>query len=407
MTKQAVAPEASHPFTMVDNDICKKQRGDLRKLDDTKLAAKIATFDKDLGKIVEEAGEGFDISNVKSISGTDDDKFAKIIELHSCLAAAQDVNSERDQQKVMLETIANGGKPSDLYAHKKISSQGLLGDAPLPGNPIQMPGTPQNLGDIVAEVMREQGVDPDKGWDGGKNMDFMLNLKSNSQIQNALFHTGAGWEPESVREAGYVQSIRRPPQVSHLYRTVMTTQEKIKYMRQTTRNNVVARVAENDPLPDATILFAEASVDVIKAGVYIHVTEEQLADVHEVQDMLTYELPMMVREKIDEKLILGVGGAADIQGVRGLANAQEMLLTYDTSDGLADPTLGYKKAFNAMRRAKTKVRVGGRAVPNAYIMNSAFWDNISLQETTAAGFFMGSPFNDFDTRPLGTSNRVN
>jgi HK97 family phage major capsid protein len=44
------------------------------------------------------------------------------------------------------------------------------------------------------------------------------------------------------------------------------------------------------------------------------------------------------------------------------------------------------------RRARRKVRVGGRAIPTAYVLNPIDWENIELSRDANERFYGGGPF---------------
>ena len=215
-------------------------------------------------------------------------------------------------------------------------------------------------------------------------------------IMNTLFTTDAGWPPESVRDSGYTPSRRHPIQVIDILPRSSTTQELIKYMEETTYTNAAAAVAEGAASPESTLALTERETAVRKLSTHIPVTREELEDEPQVESYLNETVPFMVRQKADEIVLKGDGAAPNIRGLLNVANVQDIDWAHTSAQ---NKTLA--KPLNTLRKAKTKVRFGGRAMATHYILHPNIWDDIVLSESSAGGYYYGSPQTDFVERVWG------
>jgi len=133
----------------------------------------------------------------------------------------------------------------------------------------------------------------------------------------ALFQTTAGFAPDSPRTDIVIPIVRRPVQLLDNIRQVPIALETFKYMEQTTRSVAGTRlaVAEGAVYNEATFVYTERSVNVVKKGVYIEATEEQFADVPMIENMLAQDLPMLIGEAIDDHLVNGPSSSTDPEGL--------------------------------------------------------------------------------------------
>ena len=54
-----------------------------------------------------------------------------------------------------------------------------------------------------------------------------------------------------------------------------------------------------------------------------------------------------------------------------------------------------------LKKLKTSLILTGRCMPNVYVLHHNIWDEIALSETTSAGYYLGSPANEFQERIWG------
>jgi hypothetical protein len=193
-----------------------------------------------------------------------------------------------------------------------------------------------------------------------------------------LFQRSAGWAPESIRDAGYVPAASAPLMVTDLIPVVPTRQAAVKYMEQTTRTNNAAERAEGGAYGEAAIELTERSVTVETVGVWLPYTDEQVEDEDEAMALMEMDLPLMVRQRLDGQILVGDGSTPNILGVNNKPSIQ-------TQAKGADPV------FDAILKASTKVRVTGRATPNAVVFHPNDWQDLRLTRTADGIYILGNP----------------
>lgn len=193
-----------------------------------------------------------------------------------------------------------------------------------------------------------------------------------------LFQTSAGWAPETIRTGKLVESAQRPVQILDLIPGATTDQSAVVYMEETTFTNNAAETAEAGAYPEGALALTEVSSPVRKISVFLPVTDEQLEDVASVQSYINNRLTFMLRQRLDQQVVTGDGTPPNLSGI------------LDRS-GLQTQALGADPVADAIHKAITKVRVTGRAMPDAVALHSNDWQQIRLVRTTDGIYIWGSP----------------
>lgn len=308
------------------------------------VIGKLDDRQKQLATIFAEAGPERDMGKVKSIDGDSVAKAAHIKQLNDEMA---DLGAERDRLLVIKQGLANS--VADYSVADPFEN----------GRPAQ-----KSFGTLVAEsAVRTGGV--------GTKAEIGYDVKT-------LMSRSAGWAPESLREPGYVPAASAPLMIADLIPTLPTKQAAVKYMEQTTRTNNAAERAEGGTYGEAAFALTERSVTVETVGVWLPVTDEELEDEEEAAAMIDLELPLMLRQRIDLQGLVGDGVTPNVLGINNKASIQ-------TQAKGADPVM------DAVFKGMTKVRVTGRAVPNAAVFHPNDWQDIRLTRTADGIYILGSP----------------
>jgi HK97 family phage major capsid protein len=239
---------------------------------------------------------------------------------------------------------------------------------------------------------RESGAEPDSPTGATKQRaSFAKQLLKSSALSvkgtvaeidvdiKTLFERGAGWDPEVIRSGRVVDKAERPIQVTDLLgEPVPWSQKAYSYMEETTFTNNAAERSEGGAYGEAALALTERTVSVETIGVYIPATDEQLEDEAEAEAYLNRRLPFMVRQRLDGQILTGNGTAPNVRGVNNVVGIQ-------TQAKGADPTP------DAVYKAMTKVKVTGRAMPNAAIFHPNDWQDVRLLRTTDGIYIWGSP----------------
>lgn len=193
-----------------------------------------------------------------------------------------------------------------------------------------------------------------------------------------LFSRAAGWDPEVIRDSRVVLDAQRPVQVTDLIPSVPWGQKAYSYMEETTFTNAAAERAEGGAYAESALALTEQTVIVETIGTFVPVTDEQLADEAAAEAYLNARLPFMVRQRLDSQLLVGTGTTPQIEGVNNVTGIQ-------TQAKSTDPTP------DAVYKAMTKVKVTGRAMPNAVISHPNDWQDVRLLRTADGIYIWGSP----------------
>lgn len=320
----------------------------------TEVEGKLKDRQKKLADIFTEAGEGIDLSKVKSVDGGKEAVLAEIRKLNEEMT---DLGKERDDLKLVKQAAERAREATDHDADPDGSSES--GDD-RPRDRKQVKSIGEVFTDAKAHQVKQREVDlPD------------VELKT-------LLETGTGWAPETTRGPRLVLDEQRPIQVVDLIPQTRTGETAITYMEETTFTNNAAEVAEGGTKPEAALALTERTSAVRKIAVWLPVTDEQLEDVPRIQDYLNNRLPFMVRQRLDQQIVSGNGIAPNLRGILNVVGIQ-------TQAKGADPTP------DAVYKAMTKVEVTGQAVPNLVIFRPDDWQDVRLLRTVDGIYIWGNP----------------
>lgn len=325
------------------------------------VEGRLEAKNKELADIFAEAGSDLDMKQVKSVT----DPLNAVRSLHEEINA---LGKERD----------------DLLAVKKAAdysrSQSREGE-----QEVKESERPQfkSLGDAFMDSVALKG----KMGPVGPTAHLDVNLK-------ALFETGGsaalgdGWPPETTRTGKVVDFATRPVQVTDIFPTGSTQQQAVVYMEETTYTNNAAEVLEAGLYPEAALALEEKSSPVRKVAVWLPITDEQLEDEAHARGYVNRRLPFMLKQRLDSQLLNGDGTAPNLRGVLNTV-------------GIQTQAKGTDPVPDAIRKAMTKVRVTGRAMPDHVVMHSNDWQEIRLLRTADGLYIWGSPSETGEARIWG------
>jgi len=327
---------------------------------------RLAAKQKELAGIFDEAGPDLDMSKVKSVSGDSADKVGairalneelddlgrKVEELKSVHNIAERVRSERAAQHAEKGS-ETGGRPGREQPQHKSFGELFVASA--------------------AYTERKGKVGPEAHID----VEF-----------KTLFQTSAGWAPETTRTGRLVEYATRPIQVIDLIPGNTTTQAAIVYMEETTFTNAAAEVAEAGTYAESALALTEQTSPVRKIGTWLPITDEQLEDEPQARGYINNRLPFMLRQRLDSQILVGNGAAPNLRGLLNVVGIQ-------TQAKGVDPTP------DAIYKAIVKVRVTGRAMPDAVVSHPTNWQDVRLLRTADGIYIWGSPSEAGPTRIWG------
>lgn len=303
----------------------------------------------ELGKIFAEAGDDIDLSKVKSIEGASD---SKAVAEH--ITKLNEEMSDLGAEIKRLQDVARAAE--DTKARQSGSEPG--NEAP------EAPAAVKSFGDMFIESKAG-------GELKGREVSIDVDLKT-------LFTTSAGWAPETTRTGKVVEYATRPIQVLDLIPTTTTGQAAVVYMEETTFTNAAAETAEGGTYAESALALTEQSSTVRKIATFLPVTDETLEDEARAAQYINNRLPFMLRQRLDGQILTGNGTAPNLRGVNNVVGIQ-------TQAKGADPVP------DAVYKAITLVRVTGRAMPDAFVVNPTDWQDVRLLRTVDGIYIWGNP----------------
>ena len=306
-----------------------------------------------------------DLGKIAKITGTNEEKAAEIKRRNSEL---NELGLQRDLA---------------LAKEKNDALQAKLND---PNPQVPSPsGSPQSksIGERFTSVFQ-------KRWRGREDADgagtsIYLNLEDADAKDflwgaesKTLMTTSAGFAPQSVRTGVVIPAALRPVQVLDIIPQDTTTQAAVVFMEETTATSQASELAEGGTYLEDTFAYTERTSTVRKIAHKLPVTDEQLADIPQLQGILNDRMSFFLRQRLDGQVVTGNGTPPNLTGLLNVASTQSQ------AKG-ADPTP------DAIYKAMVKVRITGRASPSGIIMHPTDWQNVRLLRTAEGVYIWGSP----------------
>jgi HK97 family phage major capsid protein len=331
---------------------------------------------KALGEIFEAAKteKGFDFTKVDG-HGLEGDQKGRVERVQSLMEELKDLGSKAEEFQLLVQAEEHVKfLEQQLDGRARSNSQAL--------HPAMGGGAPtKSIGEMFAQSDQIKAYAKGSGGDSqALELDLAKDIGGGNLFEGVktLMTTSAGWAPEAIRSGRLVESAQRPLQVIDLIPGETTNQSSVVYMKETTFTNNAAEVAEGGTYGEAALALTEVTSPVRKIGVWLPVTDEQLEDVAQLQSYINNRLGFMVRQRLDGNILVGDGVAPNLDGINNRADVQTQ-------------ALGADDVLTALYKARTKVRVVGRAVPNALFIHPNDLQGIALLQTADGIFIMGSP----------------
>jgi HK97 family phage major capsid protein len=200
--------------------------------------------------------------------------------------------------------------------------------------------------------------------------------------------------------------FERPLTLRSLVTQGSTQTDSIEYVRVTGITNNAAPVAEATTSavpstvtsgsvvlpagggykPESGLAVARVAAPVRTIAHWIPVTKRALSDAAQMVTLIDGFLEYGLEEELEDQMIAGDGTGENFEGLSNVSGVQAQ--AWDTN------------ALVTTRKAKTKVRLNGRAVPNGYVMNPADLETIELLTDNEARFYGDGPFGPATVKTL-------
>lgn len=195
-----------------------------------------------------------------------------------------------------------------------------------------------------------------------------------------------------------LSTFQRPLTIRDLVTNGTTTSDMIEYVRVTSITNNAAPVAEATSSalptqngstgalinnagggykPESGLATAKVTTPVRTIAHWIPVTKRALSDAAQIRTLIDSFLEYGLEEELEDQMIGGDGTGESFDGIANVSGTQSQ--AWDTN------------MLTTLRKAKTKVRTVGRAVPTAYVLNPSDVETLDLLTDNENRYYFGGP----------------
>jgi HK97 family phage major capsid protein len=193
-------------------------------------------------------------------------------------------------------------------------------------------------------------------------------------------------------------AFQRPLTLRDVVTSGTTTSDTVEYVRMTSYTNNAAPVAEATSSaaptapggagalvnnagggykPESALAAAKVTTPVRTIAHWIPITKRALSDAAQIRTLIDAFLRYGLEEELEDQMIGGDGTGENFEGLGNVSGVQAQ--AWDTN------------ALTTLRKAKTKVRLVGRSLANAYLLNPADLESIDLLQDNEARYYFGGP----------------
>ena len=158
--------------------------------------------------------------------------------------------------------------------------------------------------------------------------------------------------------------------IRSLVNVSQTDSNSVEYMVKDTRLTAAAPTAESAQKPEGTMAYSRATAPVRTIAEWIPVTEQQLADVPQLQNLIDVDLRYDVRRVEELEMVWGPGTGEHLLGIM------------NTPGVAAGRTVGGDTNLDKIRRSMSDVRVVGKSAPDGVGIHPYDWEDIQLLKGT-------------------------
>ena len=328
------------------------------------LNAAVGEKSKQLYDIAQEAGPTLDFARVLSLHG---DTPHKVEEFRSLNNELDELGKARDEKRE-LQAIADKARgfhndPMGGMIHPR-------GDAE--SRKVEQ----SSIGQLFAATPEFGQYKSLRNWPMPAKLDM--------DIRNAVFRTGAGWDPETIRIPRFELDPQRPIAVIDNIPMLPTNQDAIAYMEETTFTNNAVETAESTAttgsnlIGEAALALTERTKPVEWLPVFIPVTMQQMEDVEGIEAYVDSRLRYMLRARLDSQILNGDGSTPNLEGTLNVS-------------GINTQAKGSDSTPDAVYKGMTAVRATGFAEPSVVFAHPNDWQGIRLLQTADGVYLWGSP----------------
>lgn len=189
-------------------------------------------------------------------------------------------------------------------------------------------------------------------------------------------------EDLGLRDAG--GAFQRPLTIRDVVTTGTTQGDTVEYVRVTGFTNAAAPVAEatattgtSGTKPESALTLERVTTTVKTIAHWIPVTKRALSDAGQIRTLIDNFLRYGLDEELEDQMVSGSGAGENFTGFANISGVQAQ--AWDTD------------ILTTTRKARTLVRLVGRATPTAYLLNPSDWQTIDLLQDNEGRYYYGGP----------------
>lgn len=176
-----------------------------------------------------------------------------------------------------------------------------------------------------------------------------------------------------------VPGVFKPLTIRDILPSGNTNAIMIVGMKEATRTNSAAEVAQGAAKPESALTFSQYNVPIETVAHFIKVSNQLLADAPAVVSYINNFLGYGLEERIDLQLLKGDGVSPNLSGILDAGNFTAFT-----------PTAG-ANLIESINKAKYQLWAQGY-VPDTVIANPGDWGTLELlRESTGGGYLFGAP----------------
>lgn len=185
-------------------------------------------------------------------------------------------------------------------------------------------------------------------------------------------------------QAGLTMLGRRPLGIRDIITVGTTSSDTVEFVRVTAETNAAAPVAEatnvsgsSGAKPQSDMAMEKVTTPVKTIAHWIAATTRALSDAGQMRTLIDGFLRYGLEEELEDQIVGGDGTGENLTGIANISGTQSQ--AWDTD------------LLTTTRRARTKVRVVGRAQATAYLLHPYDWEDMDLLQDNEARYFFGGP----------------
>jgi HK97 family phage major capsid protein len=248
-------------------------------------------------------------------------------------------------------------------------------------------GTPAPLFSSIAdEVMNDDAMKAFlKNFNGASRQQFNSPVVEIKTLITGVSATSAGplvnQDRKPIVDGG---TFMRPLTITDIITIGETSSDTVEYVRVGSATNNAAPVAEaaatgdgSGVKPESALPMSLVSETVKTIAHWIPATNRALADAGQLRTLIDSFLRYGLEEELEDQILTGSGSGENFTGVLNVSGTTAQ--AWDTN------------ILTTTRKARTKVRVTGRARPTAYVLNPTDWETVDLLQDNEARYYFGGP----------------